>query len=125
MPVTRRLSRALVQATDQKFLSFDLSILCSCMPEFTGFICKSKAVVLAAFCSSPGSRARLLVEGVGDEKVYDHSILITPIIPWHDPFHELVEQWHRERGVAMARTPDHALDDQLASGRTERGDFAL
>ena len=48
--------------TDQKFLSLALSSLCRLMPGLTGFICKSKAVVLTSFCSSPVSRARLSVK---------------------------------------------------------------
>jgi hypothetical protein len=24
-----------------------------------------------------------------------------PVVTWHDPAHELIEQWHREGGVTM------------------------
>lgn len=44
--------------TDQKFLSRALSSLCRESPGEAGFIWRSKAVVLTAFCSSPVSRAR-------------------------------------------------------------------
>src|ERR1700682_3984879 len=47
--------------TDQKFLSFALSSLWKLMPGLAGFSCKSNAVVLTAFCSSPVNRARLSV----------------------------------------------------------------
>jgi hypothetical protein len=46
-----------------------------------------------------------------------------PIGSRHDPAHELVEQRHRECRVSMARTPDHSLGDQQASGRAERRDL--
>jgi hypothetical protein len=39
--------------TDQKFLSFALSSLWNCMPGLAGLSCRSNAVVLTAFCSSP------------------------------------------------------------------------
>lgn len=39
--------------------------------------------------------------------------------------HELIEQRHGERGVAMIGTPDHPLGDELASGRSQRIDFAI
>ena len=48
--------------TDQKFLSLTLSSLWNCMPGLAGFICRSKAVVITAFCSSPVSLARLSVK---------------------------------------------------------------
>src|ERR1051325_7870286 len=48
--------------TDQKFLSFALSRRWNCIPGAAGSICKSKAVVFTAFCSSPVSRARLSVK---------------------------------------------------------------
>src|SRR5262245_4188750 len=48
--------------TDQKFLSFTLSSLWKLMPGFAGLSCRSKAVVLTAFCSSPVSRAKLSVK---------------------------------------------------------------
>ena len=44
---------------------------------------------------------------------------VLPIVTWHDALHELIEQRHRERRVAVTRTPDHALDNQLTAGRTE------
>src|SRR5215469_6682911 len=47
--------------TDQKFLSLALSSLWKLMPGLAGFNCKSNAVVLTAFCSSPIRRARLSV----------------------------------------------------------------
>ena len=47
--------------TDQKFLSLDCSIRCRLKLGCAGFSCRSKAVVLTAFCSSPVSRARLSV----------------------------------------------------------------
>ena len=53
---------SLLTRTDQKFLSFALSSLWKLMPGLAGFICRSKAVVLTAFCSSPVSRARLSVK---------------------------------------------------------------
>jgi hypothetical protein len=48
--------------TDQKFLSLALSRRWKFMPGFAGFIWRSKAVVLTAFCSSPFSRERLSVK---------------------------------------------------------------
>ena len=48
--------------TDQKFLSFAFSSLWKLRPGPAGFTCKSKAVVLTAFCSSPVRRARLSVK---------------------------------------------------------------
>src|ERR1700730_3858548 len=48
--------------TDQKFLSFALSSLWKLMPGLAGLSCRSNAVVLTAFCSSPVSRARLSVK---------------------------------------------------------------
>ncbi len=45
--------------TDQKFLSFALASLWKLMLGLAGLTCKSKAVVLTLFCSSPVSRARL------------------------------------------------------------------
>ena len=47
--------------TDQKFLSRALSSLWKLRPGLAGVICRSNAVVLTAFCSSPFSRARLSV----------------------------------------------------------------
>src|SRR5437868_13974225 len=47
--------------TDQKFLSFALSSLWKLMPGLAGLSCRSNAVVLTAFCSSPARRARLSV----------------------------------------------------------------
>ena len=44
--------------TDQKFLSRALSSLWNDMPVDAAFICRSKAVVFTAFCSSPVRRAR-------------------------------------------------------------------
>ena len=71
-------------------------------------------------------------EGVGNAEVHGVSICryrvhpasVFPVFARHDPFHELVKQRHRKCGVAMARTPDHALDDQLTPGRAERSDIA-
>jgi len=74
-------------------------------------------------------------EGVGDAEVRSRpparsgdpdpaSLRSLPVIARHDPAHELVEQRHGERGVAVARTPDHALGDELASCRAERGDIS-
>lgn len=40
-----------------------------------------------------------------------------PVTTGHDSLHELIKQWHRERCVAVARTPDHTLDYQLTPGR--------
>jgi hypothetical protein len=54
---TSRLTRI-----DQKFLSFDLSMRWNCMPGLDGSSWRSKAVVFAAFCSSPVSLARLEVK---------------------------------------------------------------
>src|SRR4051812_3026736 len=48
--------------TDQKFLSFALSSLWNFIPGLAGLSCRSKAVVLTAFCSSPVRRARLSVK---------------------------------------------------------------
>ena len=48
--------------TDQNRLSLALASLWKPMPELTGLSCRSKAVVLTAFCSSPVSRARLSVK---------------------------------------------------------------
>ena len=52
-----RLTRA-----DQKPLSFAPSTWCSFSPGRAGSICRSNAVVLTAFCSSPVSLARLSVK---------------------------------------------------------------
>ena len=38
--------------------------------------------------------------------------LCVPVSTGHDPSHELVEQRHRERRIAVAWAPDHAFDDQ-------------
>ena len=43
-----------------------------------------------------------------------------PHVPGHDAFHELVEQRHHEGRVAMRRTPDHPLGNELI--RTRRWD---
>src|SRR2546426_1400449 len=56
----RRMS--LLTRTDQKRLSFALASLWKLIPGFSGLSCRSKAVVLTAFCSSPVSRARLSVK---------------------------------------------------------------
>ena len=48
--------------TDQKFLSFARSTWCSFRPGCAGFICRSNAAVLTAFCSSPVSLAKLSVK---------------------------------------------------------------
>ena len=48
--------------TDQKFLSLALSSLWKLIPGGAGLSCKSNAVVLTAFCSSPVSRVRLSVK---------------------------------------------------------------
>src|SRR5713226_1991026 len=53
---------SLLTRTDQKFLSFTLSSLWKLMPGLEGLSCKSKAVILTAFCSSPVRRARLSVK---------------------------------------------------------------
>src|SRR6202047_3856226 len=53
---------SLLARTDQKSLSFALSSLWKLMPGLAGLSCKSKAVVLTAFCSSPVNRARLSVK---------------------------------------------------------------
>src|ERR1041385_4775411 len=50
---------SLLTLTDQKFLSFALSSLWKLIPGLAGFIWRSKAVVLTAFCSSPVNLARL------------------------------------------------------------------
>src|SRR5713226_878930 len=52
---------SLLTRTDQKFLSFTLSSLWKLMPGLEGLSCRSNAVVLTAFCSSPVRRARLSV----------------------------------------------------------------
>src|SRR5262245_8377534 len=44
-----------------KFGSLSLSSLYNCMPGCAGFSCRSKTMVLTAFCCSPVSRARLSV----------------------------------------------------------------
>lgn len=54
--------RSLPTRTDQKFLSFALSSLWKLKPGLAGLICKSNAVVLTAFCSSPVKLARLSVK---------------------------------------------------------------
>src|SRR5438093_12681102 len=48
--------------TDQNRLSLALASLWKLIPGLTGLSCRSKAVVLTAFCSSPVSRARLSVK---------------------------------------------------------------
>ena len=48
--------------TDQKFLSLALLSLWKLMPGLEGLSCKSNAVVLTAFCSSPTNLARLFVK---------------------------------------------------------------
>ena len=55
--------------TDQKFLSRALSSLWKLMPGLAGLICKSNAVVLTAFCSSPVS-GQAVSEGVGDAEFH-------------------------------------------------------
>ena len=58
--LVERVSR--LTRTDQKFGSWALSSLWKLIPLPAGSICKSKAVALAAFCSSPVRRARLVVK---------------------------------------------------------------
>src|SRR5271169_1495012 len=53
---------SLLTRTEQKFLSLALSSLWKLIPGLAGLTCKSNAVVLTAFCSSPVSRARLSVK---------------------------------------------------------------
>ena len=53
---------SLLTRTDQKFLSFALSSLWNSGPGWPGSSCRSNAVVLTAFCSSPVRRARLSVK---------------------------------------------------------------
>ena len=48
--------------TDQKCLSLECSMRCRLILGCAGFSCKSKAVVLTAFCSSLDRRARLSVK---------------------------------------------------------------
>src|ERR1700730_6445304 len=52
---------SLLTRTDQKFLSLVLSSLWKLRPGWAGLSCKSNAVVLTAFCSSPVRRSRLSV----------------------------------------------------------------
>ena len=40
-----------------------------------------------------------------------HTISALPIVTRRDSLHELIEQWNRERRIAVTRTPNHALDD--------------
>jgi hypothetical protein len=49
--------------TDQKPLSLDFASLWKLIPGLAGLIWRSKAVVFAAFCSSPESRDKLSVFG--------------------------------------------------------------
>ena len=51
----------LLTRTDQKFLSLARSTRWNCSPGCAGLSCRSNAVVFAARCSSPFSRARLSV----------------------------------------------------------------
>src|ERR1700683_2066172 len=53
---------SLLTRTDQKFLSLALASLWKLIPGLAGLSCKSNAVVLTAFCSSPVRRARLSVK---------------------------------------------------------------
>src|SRR5262245_54322046 len=48
-----------VTRTEWNLLSFALSSRWNLNPGLAGFICRSKAVVLTAFCSSPVRRTRL------------------------------------------------------------------
>ncbi len=43
----------------------------------------------------------------------------SPVVPRHDPLHELIEHRHREGGVAVIGAPDHALGDQGAACRSQ------
>lgn len=40
------------------------------MPELTELSCKSKVIVLTAFCSFPRQPPQAIGEGIGNEEVY-------------------------------------------------------
>src|SRR4051794_22332203 len=113
MSRTSRLTR-----TDQKFLSFAWSSLWKLSPEPAGFICKSKAVVFTAFCSSPVSRARLST----NESAIRNSIASHPE-DFHDLVAQVVDHLHsdaatlrlveRTRCVAVQRRPCVGVDFRL------------
>jgi len=54
--------RSLLTRTDQNRLPLALASLWKLIAGLAGSSCRSKAVVLTAFCSSPVSRARLSVK---------------------------------------------------------------
>ena len=56
--------------TDQKFGSRDRSMRWNFRPGADGSICKSKAVVLTAFCSVAGEAREGGGEGVGDPEFH-------------------------------------------------------
>src|SRR5438477_6340774 len=111
---------SLLTRTDQKFLSFALSSLWKLMPGLAGLSCRSKAVVLTAFCSSPASRARLSVNvsamrnSIGSD---------SPFEGWHRANHEFVKQRHRKSHVSMRWAIDHAFADQFRSDRADAGNL--
>ena len=53
------------------------------------------------------------------------SIGDTIVIAGHGASHELVEEWHGERGVPVVRAPNHAFGDQIAAHGAKRGDRSI
>src|SRR5712691_9683642 len=104
--------------TDQNRLSLALASLWKPMPELTGLSCRSKAVVLTDFCSSPVSRARLSVKVSAIRKSMGsgHSCLEpNQLARFRDALSPFDLQGFAERriGVQAARPPD----DIRVSGR--------
>ncbi len=62
--------RSLLTRTDQKLLSLAAESLWNCIPGLAGFSWRSKAVVLAAFCSSTVRRVRQSMNESGDEELH-------------------------------------------------------
>src|ERR1700682_6271720 len=107
---------SLLTRTDQKFLSFALSSLWKFMPGLAGLSCKSNAVVLTAFCSSPVRRARLSV------KV---SAIRNSITSYPEDLHHLVAQVidHLHGDAALRWFVERARDVAVQSPPGFRVDF--
>src|SRR5450759_1411174 len=106
---------SLLTRTDQKFLSFALSSLWKLMPGLAGLSCRSKAVVLTAFCSSPVNRARLSVKvsairnSVTSDSEHLHDF-ITKVINHLDGDSSLLRPVEWARGVAIQARPRIGID---------------
>ena len=66
---------------------------------------------------------RVALAGPGHQRSHFSAIRngLSPIVPRHDPPHERVEHRHRERRIAVAGAPDHALGNEQAARWRKRG----